>query len=84
MKLICIGDSLTYGNVGYSYRDFLNKYKIIVNKGKNGETLKGTTHRIKKYFLNQMMFLTFLLLELEQMISYYLICGRYHYFDSYK
>ena len=34
MKLICVGDSLTFGNVGYSYIHFFNKKIHAVNKGK--------------------------------------------------
>lgn len=48
MKLICIGDSLTFGNVGYSYIHFLNKKNHAVNKGKNGDTLRGAYGRLKK------------------------------------
>lgn len=50
MKVVCLGDSLTYGNVGYSYIYFLNKskdYKYI-NKGKNGDSLRGMFGRLKK------------------------------------
>ncbi|WP_459541429.1 SGNH/GDSL hydrolase family protein [Parvimonas micra] len=50
MKVVCLGDSLTYGNVGYSYIHFLNKskdYKYI-NKGKNGDSLRGMFGRLKK------------------------------------
>ena len=50
MKVVCIGDSLTYGNVGYSYIHFLNKskdYKYI-NRGKNGDSLRGMFSRLKK------------------------------------
>lgn len=50
MKVVCIGDSLTYGNVGYSYIHFLNKskdYKYI-NRGKNGDSLRGMLSRLKK------------------------------------
>ena len=48
MRLICIGDSLTFGNVGYSYIHFLNKKNHAVNKGKNGDTLRGAYGRLKK------------------------------------
>ena len=39
MKILCIGDSLTYGNVGYSYIPSLNKNLLTINKGLNGDTL---------------------------------------------
>ena len=48
MRLICIGDSLTFGNVGYSYIHFFNKKIHAVNKGKNGDTLRGAYGRLKK------------------------------------
>lgn len=47
MRLICIGDSLTFGNVGYSYIHFLDKNITAVNKGKNGDTVRGVYTRIK-------------------------------------
>ena len=48
MKILCIGDSLTYGNIGYSYIPFLNKNLLISNKGINGDTLYGVSNRLKK------------------------------------
>lgn len=50
MKIICIGDSLTFGNVGYSYIHFLNKRTChqYINKGKYGDTTKGLYIRLKK------------------------------------
>ena len=47
-KVLCIGDSLTFGNVGYSYIKFLKKLKII-NKGLNGDPILGIEKRLKKY-----------------------------------
>lgn len=47
-KVLCIGDSLTFGNVGYSYVKFLEKLKII-NKGLNGDPILGIEKRLKKY-----------------------------------
>ena len=52
MKITCLGDSLTHGNVGYSYIDFLDKRIRAVNKGKNGNTIRGTRRRLEK-ILNQ-------------------------------
>lgn len=52
MKITCLGDSLTYGNVGYSYIDFLDKSIHAVNRGKNGDTVIGARHRLEK-ILNQ-------------------------------
>ena len=50
MKIICLGDSLTFGNVGYSYIHFLDKKSNnqYVNKGKNGDTVSGVYSRLKK------------------------------------
>lgn len=49
MKIICIGDSLTFGNVGYSYIHFLNKNsgRQYSNKGRNGDTVRGAYNRLK-------------------------------------
>lgn len=52
MKITCLGDSLTYGNVGYSYIDFIDKRIHAVNKGKNGDTVIGARRRLEK-ILNQ-------------------------------
>ncbi|NLW42714.1 MAG: SGNH/GDSL hydrolase family protein [Tissierellia bacterium] len=52
MKINCIGDSLTYGNVGYSYLNFLDKRICTVNYGKNGDTLRGVYKRVKKVMRN--------------------------------
>lgn len=46
MKIMCVGDSLTYGNVGYSYIHFLDKRIKAVNRGKNGDTIKGAAKRL--------------------------------------
>ncbi|MGI6579012.1 MAG: SGNH/GDSL hydrolase family protein [Saccharofermentanales bacterium] len=53
LKLLCIGDSLTYGNVGYSYISFLSENLQIVNKGLNGDTLYGVSNRLKKMLNNR-------------------------------
>ncbi|MDD7268048.1 MAG: SGNH/GDSL hydrolase family protein [Lachnospiraceae bacterium] len=52
MKILCIGDSLTYGNVGYSYVSFLSKNIVTINKGLNGDTLWGVSNRLEKIFKN--------------------------------
>ena len=52
MKILCIGDSLTYGNVGYSYVPFLSKNIVTINKGLNGDTLWGVSNRLKKIINN--------------------------------
>ena len=48
MKIICFGDSLTFGNVGYSYIHFLRKksHHQYINKGKNGDTVIGLYKRL--------------------------------------
>ena len=52
MKIICIGNSLTFGNVGYSYIHFLNlnrnPHYEYINKGKNGDIVRGCYDRLKK------------------------------------
>lgn len=53
MKILCIGDSLTYGNVGYSYIPFLNKNFLTINKGLNGDTLYGVSNRLRKMLDNR-------------------------------
>ena len=52
MNILCVGDSLTYGNVGYSYLPFLNKSFKTINKGLNGDTLYGLTNRLEKILIN--------------------------------
>lgn len=47
IKICCIGDSLTYGNVGYSYIHFFDVNIKVTNRGKNGETLRGAYNRLK-------------------------------------
>jgi len=49
MKIICFGDSLTYGNIGYSYRKFIDTKHQIVNKGINGDTTIHVFERLKRY-----------------------------------
>ncbi len=49
MKVLCIGDSLTYGSVGYSYVPFLPVSFKTINKGVNGDTLAGAFRRLRKY-----------------------------------
>ncbi len=49
MKIVCLGDSLTFGNVGYSYIRFLDKKIHCINKGKNGDTLRGAYERVRKF-----------------------------------
>lgn len=50
MKIICIGDSLIFGNVGYSYIYFFDKnsHCKYINKGKNEDTVRGVYSRLKK------------------------------------
>ncbi|MEG1945018.1 MAG: SGNH/GDSL hydrolase family protein [Oscillospiraceae bacterium] len=37
--LLCIGDSLTFGSIGYSYIKYLSPKLQIINKGVNGDTV---------------------------------------------
>lgn len=52
MKILCLGDSLTFGSVGYSYIRFLDSRINAVNKGKNGDTTQGALRRLKRYLRN--------------------------------
>lgn len=47
MAILCIGDSLTYGRVGYSYVDRLNISQPVLNAGQNGDTLLHMTKRLR-------------------------------------
>lgn len=49
--IICVGDSLTFGNVGYSYRKYLS-VNGTVNKGFNGDPLMGIYKRLTKILKN--------------------------------
>lgn len=53
MKVICIGDSLTNGAIGYTYRSFLNEKYITVNKGIDGDTTEGVLFRLKRCLENE-------------------------------
>lgn len=46
MAILCIGDSLTYGRVGYSYVDLLKTDRPVLNAGQNGDTLLHMTKRL--------------------------------------
>ena len=48
MAILCIGDSLTYGKVGYSYIDRLKTDQPVINAGKNGDTLHRMTQRLRR------------------------------------
>lgn len=84
MSIICIGDSLTYGRVGYSYIPFLKTPEKVINKGINGDTTLCALKCLKKYSASpDTMPLTLILSALVQMISCFLIyppfphCGGY-------
>lgn len=47
--ILCLGDSITLGMVGYSYVDFLDPAVIAVNKGVNGDTTVCAYKRLQKY-----------------------------------
>ncbi len=49
MKLLCLGDSLTFGSAGYSYIRFLDPRISAVNKGKNGDSTRGAAKRLERY-----------------------------------
>ena len=67
-KIVCLGDSLTFGNIGYSYIDFLNKQSCdkYINKGKNGDTLIGLYNRLNK-LIEKILIQKYLFLALGQM-----------------
>jgi len=47
--ILCIGDSLTLGRLGYSYIPFLETGDKIINKGVNGDTTWGALQRLERY-----------------------------------
>jgi lysophospholipase L1-like esterase len=49
MKILCLGDSLTFGSVGYSYIQYLRPKIDAINAGINGETTVGAYRRLKNY-----------------------------------
>ena len=48
MSILCIGDSLTRGQVGYSYLPFLKTQAKYKNAGKSGDTILCMTDRLKE------------------------------------
>jgi lysophospholipase L1-like esterase len=52
LMILCLGDSLTFGSVGYSYIQFLRPEIITVNKGINGDTTVGAYKRLQKYIVD--------------------------------
>lgn len=52
MAIVCIGDSLTFGNVGYSYIHFLKTRERIINRGINGDTTRCAYKRLKKIIMS--------------------------------
>lgn len=73
MKILCIGDSLTYGNVGYTYVQFLSKNIVTINKSLNGDTLWGVGNRLKKIFNNHANDFDFVILGIgtnDTLLSY--------------
>ncbi|KMZ54831.1 SGNH/GDSL hydrolase family protein [Dorea sp. D27] len=51
--ILCIGDSITLGIMGYSYIPFADKRKQLVNLGLNGESLRGGARRLCRYMRKQ-------------------------------
>lgn len=47
--IICVGDSLTFGQMGYSYIPYVNTNEKLVNRGVNGDSLYDGYKRLKKY-----------------------------------
>lgn len=52
MKIVCFGDSLTFGSVGYSYIRYINKKYTVINKGINGDTIAGVYKRLRRFINN--------------------------------
>ena len=52
MKIVCFGDSLTFGSMGYSYIKYLDPKFTVINKGINGDTTVCAYERMKKYIEN--------------------------------
>lgn len=50
--ILCLGDSLTFGSIGYSYIKFLSPQNKAINKGKNGDTTRGAYKRLEKYIVD--------------------------------
>ncbi|MEG1460809.1 MAG: SGNH/GDSL hydrolase family protein [Oscillospiraceae bacterium] len=50
--LLCIGDSLTFGSVGYSYIKYLRSPLTALNKGLNGDTTLCAFKRLQGYLSN--------------------------------
>ncbi len=47
MKILAIGDSLTLGEIGYSYLHFLDRTdREVINRGINGDTTEGVSDRL--------------------------------------
>lgn len=46
--ILCLGDSLTFGNVGYSCIKFMSPQIKAVNKGRNGDTTLGAYQRLER------------------------------------
>ena len=52
MKIICVGDSLTAGEIGFCYRDYLDSNIEAINKGMNGDNTFGVLARLRRYLRN--------------------------------
>lgn len=50
--LLCLGDSLTFGSVGYSYIKYLDPRLKAINKGVNGDSTIGAYRRLRKYIVH--------------------------------
>ena len=49
MKIVCFGDSLTFGSVGHSYIKYLDTDNKVINRGINGDTTACMHGRLKRY-----------------------------------
>jgi len=49
MRILCLGDSLTFGSAGCTYIRFLDPRIEAVNRGKNGDTTRGALLRLERY-----------------------------------
>ena len=53
MKILAMGDSLTLGEIGYGYVEYLNPRHSVINRGINGDTTEGVSERLINFTLEE-------------------------------